>query len=81
MTQIDSTHRRRSGTSGAWPAFGMLTGASKGSPVSMAWIIGEGSSPDCQVCRSLVPASQASTSAMYPAWCSSRREIGLSSML
>ena len=35
------------------------------SPVSMASIMGEGSSPDCQVCRSLVPASQASTSATY----------------
>ena len=80
MTQIDSI-TASAGSPTAWPVFGMLTGASKGSPVSMAWIMGDGSSPDCQVCRSLVPASQASTSAMYSAWCCSRRAIGLSSML
>ena len=54
MTQIDSI-TASAGIPTAWPVFGMFTGASKGSPVSMAWIIGEGSSPDCHVCRSLVP--------------------------
>ena len=63
---VDDTDRLQTASSGSpipWPVFGMLTGASKGSPLSIAWIIGEGSSPDCQVCRSLVPASHASTSA------------------
>ncbi len=80
MTQIDST-TASAGRPTAWPVLGMFTGASNGSPVSMACIMGEGSSPDCQVCRSLVPASQASTSAMYSAWCFSRTAIGLSPML
>ena len=61
--------------------FGMLTGASKGTPVSMASIIGEGSSPDCQVCSGLVPANQASTLAPSSAAFSSRLAIGLNSML
>ena len=80
MTQIDSI-TTSAGIPTACPTLGMFTGASNGSPVSMASIIGEGSSPDCQVCRSLVPASQASTSATYSAWCCSRRAMGLSSML
>ena len=63
MTQIDS-RTTSAGRPTPWPGLGMFTGASKGSPVSMAWIMGEGSSPDCHVWRSLVPASQASTSAM-----------------
>ena len=63
-TQIDST-TASAGTSGTWPALGMLTGSSRG-------VAGDqrvdhqapASSPDCQVWSSLVPASQASTSAM-----------------
>ncbi len=80
MRQIDSS-TTSGGRPTAWPALGMLAGAAKGSPVSRAWIMGEGSSPDGQVCSCLVPASQASTSATYSAWCCSRLEMGLSPML
>ena len=41
MTQIDSS-TASGGSPSPCPVFGMLTGASNGSSLSMAWIIGDG---------------------------------------
>ena len=62
-TQIDST-TTSAGTSGTWPALGMLAGRWRASPVTSESITSAGSSPEAQVCRGLVPARQASTSAI-----------------
>jgi hypothetical protein len=61
--------------------FGVLTGASKDTPVNMASIIGDGSSPDCHVCNGVEPSNQASTLATSWAAFSSRRSMGVNAML